>query len=310
LLPFPRALFPSSSSLSLALSLSLVPFVFLLFSIRPSLLWPILFSSLLFSFSSSYILDADSCLRTEESGCLFSPVSSILFLFVSSASDCYSLLSLRFFLRLVLLPLFLFWHRLCFSWLLWVLGPSSSLSLVFRASFHHPFSGHLVLCRVPCFCLRTVLVRRVQGLTSLSCFSELNLSLLRVFFPLCFGVCLFCLFWVFLGWLVSSGYWFGCILVPVPSFVSGVICLPSVISYCGCRIRHIGTGVGFWQFRRLWEQGCCFCAFSSFLPRLHWFSQDLTSAEDLLIFSYLFPLLSSYSSFSLHLIFCFDLILQ
>ncbi len=96
-------------------------------------------------------------------------------------------------------------------------------------------------------------------------------------------------FLVFLGWLVSSGYCFGCILVPVPSSFSGVICLPSVISYCSCRIRHIGTGVVFWQFRRLWEQGCCFCAFSSFVLRLHWFSQHLTSAEDLLIFSYLFP---------------------
>ncbi len=174
--------------------------------------------------------------------------------------------------------------------LLWVLGPSSlslSLSLVFCASFHYPFSSPLVLCRVPCFCLRTVFVRRVQGLTSLSCFSELNLSLLWLFFLSVFVFVLFS--WVSLGWLVSSGYWFGCILVPVPSFVSGGICLPSVISYCSCRIRHIGAGFVFWQFRRLWEQGCCFCAFSSFLPRLHWFSQDLTSAGDLLIFSYLFP---------------------
>lgn len=310
MLPFPRALFPSSSSLSLYLYL--VPFFFLLFSIRPSLLWPILFSSLLFSFSSSYILDADSGLRTEESGCLFSPVSSILFLFVSSASDCYSLLSLRFFLRLVLLPLFLFWHRLCFSWLLWVLGPSSSssLSLVFRASFHYPFSGHLVLCRVPCFCLRTVFVRRVQGLTSLSCFFRAQPFPSLSFFPSLFW-CLFVLFfWVSLaGWFLrvigSVVYWSRFQVLFPESFVSRVLYL-----ICGCRIRHIGTGVGFWQFRHLWEQGCCFCAFSSFLPRLHWFSQDLTSAEDLLIFSYLFPLLSSYSSLSLHLIFCFDLILQ
>jgi hypothetical protein len=281
----------------LLLSLSLVPFFFLLlFSIRPSLLWP--FSSLLFSFSSSYILDADSGLRTEESGCLFSPVSSIIFLFISSASDCYFLFSLRFFLRFVLLLFFLFWHRLCFSWLLWVLGPSSSsssslsLSLSLSLSFSVPLST--ILFPVAWFCV----VFRVFVCALFLCvvfrdllvFPGFQSSTFPFFVFFFLPVFVFVLFFlVFLGWLVSSGYCFGCILVPVPSSFSGVICLPSVISYCSCRIRHIGTGVVFWQFRRLWEQGCCFCAFSSFVLRLHWFSQHLTSAEDLLIFSYLFP---------------------
>ncbi len=108
-----------------------------------------------------------------------------------------------------------------------------SLSLVFRASFHYPFSGHLVLCRVPCFCLRTVLVRRVQGLTSLSCFSELNLSLLWVFFPLCFGVCLFFLGGFSLaGWFLrvigSVVYWSRFQVLFPESFVSRVLYLIAV----------------------------------------------------------------------------------
>ncbi len=127
---------------------------------------------------------------------------------------------------------------MCLSWLLWVLGPSSSLSLSLSLSLSFSVPLSTILFPVTWFCV----VFRVfvcalfwcvvfRNLLVFPAFSELNLSLLWAFFPLCFGVCLFCLFWVFLGWLVSSGYWFGCILVPVPSFVSGVICLPSVISY-------------------------------------------------------------------------------
>jgi hypothetical protein len=57
-----------------------------------------------------------------------------------------------------LLPLFLFWHRLCFSWPLWVLGPSSLSLSCFPCLFLLSFFQSLgfVSCSVflfaHCFC--------------------------------------------------------------------------------------------------------------------------------------------------------------
>jgi hypothetical protein len=211
-----------------------------------------------------------------------------------------------------LLPLFLFWHRLCFSWLLWVLGPSSlSLSLVFRASLHYPFSSPLVLCCVACFWLRTVFVRRVQGLTSLSCFSELNLSLLWFFFSSLF-LCLFSFFWGF-PWLVG---FFG-LLVRLYIGSSSQFRFRSHLSPECCILLQLQNPT-----YRYW---CCLLAVSAsvgtgvlLLCILFVFTEialvqsgsHLCWGPPYLLLS--LPLLSSSSSssLSLYLIFCFVLILQ